>query len=65
LEYNFIPKDRSFGDERRDYFEIDHRTQLSKNTVLRLNAEGVSDGNYFDDFSTSLETSTRPALQRP
>ena len=64
LEYNFIPNDSSFNDENRDFFRIDHFTRLSDTTVLTLNAEGVSDKEYFDDFSTSLETSTRPALQR-
>jgi len=64
LEYNFIPSDSSFDDEKRNYFKIRHRTQFNQTTQLKLNAEGVSDKFYFDDFSTSLETSTRPALQR-
>ena len=64
LIYNFIPSDESFDGEKRDYFKIDHKTRINKITSLKLNAEGVSDEEYFDDFSTSLETSTRPALQR-
>ena len=64
LEYSFIPSDESFDDEKRDYFKIKHRTQFDKQTQLKLNAEGVSDEEYFDDFSNSLETSTRPALER-
>ena len=64
LEYNYIPNDKSFDDNRRDYFKVNHLTKLNKNTKIKLNAEGVSDVEYFDDFSTSLETSTRPALQR-
>jgi len=64
IEYNFIPSDSSFDDEKRDYFNINHSTQLNKTTKINLNAEGVSDEEYFDDFSTSLETSTRPALER-
>ena len=64
LEYNFIPNDDSFAGEKRDYFKLNHLTRLNKNTEIKLNAEGVSDEEYFDDFSTSLETSTRPALQR-
>ncbi len=64
LEYNFIPNDDSFNGEKRDYFKFNHLTRINKNTELKINAEGVSDEEYFDDFSTSLETSTRPALQR-
>ena len=64
LEYNFIPNDDSFNGEKRDYFKFNHLTQLNKNTKININAEGVSDEEYFDDFSSSLETSTRPALQR-
>ena len=63
-EYSFIPSDKSFDDEKRDYFKIDHKTQINKTTLIKLNAEGVSDEEYFDDFSTSLETSTQAALQR-
>ena len=64
LEYDFIPKDKSFNDEKRDYFKIDHHTKINSKTQLSLKAEGVSDADFFDDFSNSLETSTRPALQR-
>ena len=64
LTYNFIPEDESFNDDKRDFFKIDHTSQFNKYTALTLNAEGVSDEDYFDDFSTSLETSTQTALQR-
>ncbi len=64
LSYNFIPNDKSFNGEKRDYFKIEHLTRINEITNLKLNAEGVSDEEYFDDFSSSLETSTRPALQR-
>ena len=64
LEYDFIPKDESYNDEQRYYFDVNHQTRFNKKTRLNLKAEGVSDADFFDDFSTSLETSTRPALQR-
>ncbi|MEH6455441.1 MAG: LPS-assembly protein LptD [Cocleimonas sp.] len=64
LVYNFIPNDESFDDEKRVFFKIKHETHISEKTNLKVNAEGVSDTEYFDDFSDSLETSTRPALQR-
>ncbi len=62
--YDFIPQDKSFGNEYRDYFKFEHRTALSQNTKINLIAEGVSDGDYFDDLSDSLETSSRSSLQR-
>ena len=68
FEYNFIPEDKSFNDtsdnKYRDYFKLEHHTTLSKNTQINLNAEGVSDKDYFDDLSDSLETSARSSLQR-
>ncbi|MCK5665688.1 MAG: LPS-assembly protein LptD, partial [Thiotrichaceae bacterium] len=64
LKYDFIPEDKSFGNEFRDYFNIEHHTIISKNTELNLVAEGVSDKDYFDDLSDSLETSSRSSLKR-
>ena len=59
-----FPEDKSFGNEFRDYFNIEHHTILSENTKLNLIAEGVSDKDYFDDISDSLETSSRSSLKR-
>jgi LPS-assembly protein len=64
FKYDFIPEDKSFGNEFRDYFDIEHHTTLSENTKLNLVAEGVSDKDYFDDLSDSLETSSRSSLKR-
>ena len=64
LEYDFIPEDKSFDDEQRYYFDVNHQTKFTEKSHLKIKAEGVSDADFFDDFSTSLETSTRPALQR-
>ncbi len=68
LNYVFIPEDKAFNsptdDERRDYFDVTHTTRLNQTTDIKLHAEGVSDNSYFDDFSTSLESSSRSALQR-
>jgi len=64
INYDFLPDDSSYNNERRDYFEIKHYTKLDSYTNVKLVAEGVSDKDYFDDFSTSLEDSTRSALQR-
>jgi len=64
INYDFLPDDSSYENEHRDYFKIKHYTKLDKHTNIKLVAEGVSDKDYFDDFSTSLEDSTRSALQR-
>jgi LPS-assembly protein len=68
IEYDFMPQDKSFDSEgknqHRDYYNIQHLTKVSKDTQIKLDAEGVSDKDYFDDFSTSLQDSTRSSLQR-
>ena len=68
IEYDVVPKDSAYkgatGQQYRDYFNIEHVTTLSEKTKINLNAEGVSDDKYFDDFSNSLEESTRLELQR-
>ena len=64
FNYDFIPEDKSFGSEFRDYFNLEHHTTLSESTKLNLIAEGVSDKDYFDDLSDSLESSSRSSLQR-
>ncbi len=68
LNYVFIPDDKAFdsptNNKKRDYFEVTHRSRLNQTTYINLQAEGVSDNTYFDDFSTSLESSSRSALQR-
>ncbi|MEE9326246.1 MAG: LPS assembly protein LptD [Cocleimonas sp.] len=64
IEYNFLPEDKSFNNEKRDYFLVNHHTTLSETNEINLIAEGVSDKDFIDDSSTSLETSIRPALER-
>ncbi len=64
LHYEITPRDDSFDNKKRDYFNIQHHTQLNDNTRVNLKAQGVSDKNYFDDQSISLETSSISSLQR-
>lgn len=64
IVYDLIPKDQSYEDKARDYFKINHHTTVTKNTEINLLAEGVSDNDYFNDFSTSLEDSSRSSLKR-
>lgn len=62
--YEIIPKDKSFDDKRRDYFNVNHRTAISDKTTINLRAEGVSDTEYFNSKSESLETSSISSLER-
>lgn len=65
FKYDLIPDDKEYNDKTyRDYFNLKHRTLVSENTAINLQAEGVSDKDYFADISTSLEDSSRSALQR-
>ncbi len=64
LNYEITPWDKSFDNKKRDYFNIRHHTQLNDKTAIKLNAEGVSDKDYFDDQSISLETSSISSLER-
>jgi LPS-assembly protein len=64
LNYEITPKDSSHDNKKRDYFNIRHHTRLNDKTQLNLKAEGVSDKDYFDDQSISLETSSISSLQR-
>ncbi len=68
IDYEFIPEDKSFDDtsdtKSRDYFKINHHTKLSDISEVNLIAEGVSDKDFFNDFSTSLEGSSRSSLKR-
>ena len=64
IEYDFIPEDKSFNNHKRDYFKIEHHTTVSELAEINLTAEGVSDKDYFNDFSTSLEDSSRSSLKR-
>lgn len=64
FEYEILPKDKSFNDKKRDYFKIKHHTALTDKTKINLRAEGVSDTQYFDSKSESLESSSISSLER-
>lgn len=64
INYEIIPKDKTFDNQKRDFFRIKHKTDIGKKTVLNLKAEGVSDPDYFDSSGESLEISTTSALER-
>ena len=64
IEYDFLPSDNDFDDKWRDYFNIDYELNLAKNRKITLQAEGVSDDDYFDDLGGSLSSSSTSALER-
>jgi len=64
LNYQFLPSDKAFNKQWRDYFKLGYTHTLSPRSKLTLNAEGVSDRQYFHDLSDSLVLSTTSALAR-
>lgn len=64
FEYDIIPSDSLYNSRHRDYFNIKHNTKIDERTNVNLKAEGISDKDYFNDLSTSLEDSTTSSLQR-
>ncbi len=64
LEYSFIPKDRAYDNEWRDYFKFSYKRDIGERRTLTISAEGVSDNDYLDDLSESLTTSSTSSLER-
>ena len=64
LHYDALFNDSKRNGENRYYYDIRHFTKLGEKTTFSINAEGISDSDYFDDFSDSLVSSSRAALER-
>ena len=64
LEYSFIPSDKAYNDEWRDYFNFSYQRSMGERRTLTVRAEGVSDNDYLDDLSESLTTSSTSSLER-
>lgn len=64
IEYSLLPDDRISDTDNRYYFDMRNRTQLNANSSLELQAEGVSDTQYFADLGNSLQTSSVVNLER-
>ena len=64
LNYEVLLNDKKRNDESRYHYNVQHFSQLTERTRLSLEAEGVSDSDYFDDLSGTLQASSRTALKR-
>ncbi|RVU86124.1 LPS-assembly protein LptD [Leucothrix sargassi] len=64
LEYDFFPEDRQYDDQWRDYFNFEFEYKLSDRSKFTIQAEGVSDDDYFADSSDNLISSSTSALER-
>jgi LPS-assembly protein len=63
LDGNFLPDDSVYGDDRSRIRLVD-RTELSRNWLLRINAENVSDVSYFEDFAQGADSTSIAFLPR-
>jgi LPS-assembly protein len=63
LEANYLPYDRDYGSERNSVVLLD-QTKLGWNTRVDVNAESVSDSEYFDDFTLGSQSTSTPFLPR-
>ncbi len=64
INFEYLPGDNVFNNEDRSLVSIKHKTQISKNTQLSINAADISDVDYFQDFGDSLINSSIAALER-
>ncbi|PID49120.1 MAG: LPS biosynthesis protein [Proteobacteria bacterium] len=64
IQYDILPSDQNLDNSLRYYFALNHFSQLGDHTALSLEAEGVSDIDYLNDLSSSLEASSTVNLER-
>jgi LPS-assembly protein len=64
INYVALPDDRVSDKGYRYYFNTQNHTQLSAHSSLDLNAEGVSDDQYFVDLGNSLAATSIVNLER-
>ena len=64
LNYEVLLNDRKRNNKTRYQYNVQHFSKLTERTHIRLDAEGVSDSDYFDDLSGTLQASSRTALKR-
>jgi LPS-assembly protein len=63
LEWNYLPYDRTFG-AGRSHERLNDVADLPDGLRLTLNAENVSDTQYFEDFSSGPEGASTAFLNR-
>lgn len=64
VNLTFLPDDRISDTDKRYYFELRNRTLIGKASSLSLQAEGVSDDQYFTDLGNSLDATSVVNLER-
>jgi LPS-assembly protein len=64
FNYVLLPDDRASDAGSRYYFNAKNNSQLSSNSSLTLQAEGVSDSKYFVDLGNSLQATSVVNLER-
>jgi len=63
VQVNYLPNDSLKGDGR-NWLQVTHRTQLAAGWQVDLNAQSVSDAEYFEDFAVGSEGTSTAFLQR-
>jgi LPS-assembly protein len=63
LNADYMPHDARYGAER-SYLRLIDRLELPANTRVQTDLEGVSDSEYFEDFSLGAQSTSTPFLPR-
>lgn len=64
VQFDILPNDDERSGEDRYYYSVKHYSRWLDRFDFAMNAEGVSDNDYFDDFGGTLAASSRTSLQR-
>jgi len=62
--FDFLPDDRLDNGEDRSYVKLQHVAELPDDVRLTINAENVSDPQYFEDFSQGTAATSTAFLER-
>jgi len=63
LTANYLSQDKA-NDQNRYQYDLEHRSKFNDHWNLELEGNIVSDGDYFKDFSNSLDLSSITHLER-
>ncbi len=64
LNLEYLPGDKAFEDRDRNYVNFEHRQSFLRRGNIHLLFNRVSDKRYFEDFGSSLDTTSTRYLQR-
>src|ERR1039457_64571 len=62
--FDLLPNDRLAGGEDRSHVKLQHVAELPDDFRLSVNAENVSDPQYFEDFSQGSAGTSTAFLER-